>query len=149
MTSKQLRYKDVEPLLEQYNVPVSKKDHLELRDEKIVYINHEPAFFYYENKLVPTLQSLLKQQARLKKIVVDMGAVRFVVGGADIMRPGILEIESEISVGDFIVVIDLNNKKPLAVGIALFSSSEMQQMKTGKVIKNIHYVGDAIWKATL
>lgn len=147
VTSKQLRHKDIEPLLAAYNVSVSKKDHLELRSEKILYLDHQPAFFYYENKLVPTLHNLLKNQVLLKKIVVDMGAVRFVVGGADIMRPGIVSIESEISSGDFVVVVDVNNKKPLAVGIALFASSEMQDMKTGKVIKNIHYVGDEIWKS--
>ncbi len=147
MTSKQLRYKDIEPLLAAYKISVSKQDHLELHDEKILYINHQPAFFYYENKLVPTLHNLLKAPALLKAIVVDMGAVRFVVGGADIMRPGIVSIESEISAGDFVVIVDVNNKKPLAVGIALFASSGMQEMKTGKVIKNIHYVGDDVWKS--
>lgn len=147
MTSKQLRYKDVEPFLAAYNISVSKKDHLELRGEKILYLNHQPAFFYYENKLVPTLHNLLKNQVLLKKIIVDMGAVKFVVSGADIMRPGIISIESEISSGDFVVVVDVNNKKPLAVGIALFGSSEMQEMKMGKVIKNIHYVGDDVWKS--
>ena len=146
MTSKQLRHKDIEPLLAAYKISVSKQDHLELRNEKILYINHQPAFFYYENKLVPTLHHLLKAPALLKTIVVDMGAVKFVVGGADIMRPGIVSIESEISAGDFVVVVDVNNKKPLAVGIALFDSSAMQEMKTGKVIKNIHYVGDDVWK---
>jgi len=43
------------------------------------------------------------------------------------------------------VIIDVNNKKPLAVGIALFSSSDMKIQKGGRVIKNIHYVGDEIW----
>lgn len=146
MTSKQLRFKDIEPLLAQYHISVSKKDYLELRNDKILYINHQPTFFYYENKLVPTLRYLLKEQSFLKNIVVDMGAVKFVVGGADIMRPGIVSIESEISADDFVVVVDVNNKKPLAVGIALFASSVMQEMKIGKVIKNIHYVGDDIWK---
>ena len=146
VTSLQLRHKDIEPLLAAYNVSVSKKDNLELRGEKVLYINHQSAFFYYENKLVPTLHHLLKAPALLKTIVVDMGAVKFVVGGADIMRPGIVSIESEISAGDFVVVVDVNNKKPLAIGIALFDSSAMQEMKAGKVVKNIHYVGDDVWK---
>src|SRR3989338_2948886 len=147
MSSTQLRHKDIEPLLAAYSITVSKKDHLELRNEKVLYLNHESAFFYYEHKLVPTLHYLLAHPTLLKHIVVDMGAVKFVVGGADIMRPGIVSIESEISVGDFVVVVDVNNKKPLAVGIALFDSSTMQEMKTGKVIKNIHYVVDDVWKS--
>lgn len=147
MTSKQLRFKDIEPLLAAYNISVSKKDYLELQNEKILSINHQPAFFYYENKLAPTLHNLLREQTLLKRITVDMGAVKFVVGGADIMRPGVVSIESEISAGDFVAVVDVNNKKPLAVGIALFGSAEMQEMKTGKVVKNIHYVGDDVWKS--
>ena len=114
-------------------------------DEKVVYLNNEPAFFYYENQLYPTLKYLLKQPI-LKTITVDMGAVRFVVNGADIMRPGIVAIDANIQKGEAIIIIDQNNKKPLAVGIALFSSEEMQKVSSGKVIKNIHYVGDEIWK---
>lgn len=75
-----------------------------------------------------------------------MGAVKYVISGADIMRPGVVEIESEIMSGDFVLIIDVNNKKPLAVGVALFGSAEMREMKTGKVVKNIHYVGDDVWK---
>ena len=75
-----------------------------------------------------------------------MGAVRFVVNGADIMRPGIVEIQAGIEKDDFVAVVDKNNKKPLAVGIALYSSEEMRVMASGKVIKNIHYVGDELWR---
>jgi PUA domain protein len=145
MSSIQLRYKDIEPLLAAYTLSLSKKDHLALRNDKVLFINHESAFFSYENKLVPTLHFLLKNSL-LKKIVIDMGAVKYVVSGADIMRPGVVEIESEIMSGDFVLIIDVNNKKPLAVGVALFGSAEMREMKTGKVVKNIHYVGDDVWK---
>ena len=140
-----LRSKEFNKLVEAYDFEISNKDTVEIIDDKVILVNKLPSFFYHEGKLVPTLQYLASQPI-LKKITVDMGAVRFVVGGADIMRPGIVEIESEISVGDFVVVVDVQHKKPLAVGIALFSSSEIQQMTTGKVVKNIHYVGDKIWK---
>ena len=75
-----------------------------------------------------------------------MGAVKFVINGADIMRPGITEIEDGINENDFIVIVDVNNQKSLAVGIALLNSEEMRSSTSGKVIKNIHYVGDEIWK---
>ncbi len=145
MKRKQISHKDIEQQLQQYQIEVTKKDHLELIDDKIVLINHIPTYFLHEGKYIPTLKYLLEHPI-LKKVTVDMGAVKFVVGGADIMRPGITEIESNIQKDEAVMIIDLNNKKPLAVGIALFSSNEMQQMKTGKVIKNIQYVGDEIWK---
>ena len=81
----------------------------------------------------------------LPTVTVDMGAVKFVVNGADIMRPGIVDIGTFDS-GEFIVIIDVNNKMPLAVGIANMDSSEMESVSSGKVVKNIHYVGDEIWK---
>jgi PUA domain protein len=113
-------------------------------DDKVKLVNKEPYFFFHEKELVPTLKLLLKRNI-LRSITVDMGAVKFVVSGADIMRPGIVEINDGIKAGDAVVIIDVNNKKPLAVGIALFSSGEMKNYKTGRVIKNIHYVGDPIW----
>jgi len=129
-------------------IELSKKDKVELWEDekKIITINDTPSFFYYGNRPVPTLKYLQEHEI-LKKITVDMGAIKFVVNGADIMRPGITEIAEEIINNDFVVIIDANNHKPLAVGIALFSSEEMQAKNSGKVIKNIHYVGDELWNA--
>jgi PUA-domain protein len=124
---------------------VNKKDLVQIVDNKMVLVNKEPFFFLHEGKYVPTLKLLLKDNI-LRKITVDMGAVKFVIGGADIMRPGIVDVENNIKAGDFISVVDVNNKKPLAVGIALFSSQEIRDYKTGRVVKNIHWVGDELWK---
>ncbi|HIH14980.1 MAG: hypothetical protein QT08_C0016G0015 [archaeon GW2011_AR17] len=140
-----LRSKDFNNLVAEYSYGISKKDTVEIIDDSIILVNKKPCFFYYEKKLVPTLQNL-QEKDLLKKIVVDMGAVRFLVGGADLMRPGIKEIDASLKEGDFVLVVDINNKKPLMVGLALFDAEEMQALTSGKVVKNIHYVGDAIWK---
>lgn len=147
MKRTQLRSKDVSKEIEHFKVEISKKDQVELIEDqyKVILINKKPAFFYFNSKIVPTLK-LLQERNILKKITVDMGAVKFVVNGADIMRPGIVEVEEGIAKEEFVSVIDKNNKKPLAVGIALYSSEEMKSMSSGKVIKNIHYVGDELWR---
>ena len=75
-----------------------------------------------------------------------MGAVKFVASGADVMRPGIKEIDPAIKKDDLVVVVDITHKKPLCVAHAQFSGEEMQKMGKGKVLKNVHYVGDEIWK---
>lgn len=142
---KQISAKEANALLQKYNIILSKKDSVAV-DENVLYINNEPTFFYYEQQLYPTLKYLLKNPI-LKKITVDMGAVRFVVNGADIMRPGIVAFSEEIQQHEAIVIVDQNNKKPLAVGIALLSSKDMQKVSSGKVIKNIHYIGDDVWKS--
>jgi len=147
MKRTQLRSKNISKEVESYGIEISKKDQAELVEDqyKIILINKKPSFFYYQEQPVPTLK-LLQENNVLKKITVDMGAVKFVVNGADIMRPGIVEIEAGIAKDEFVAVIDKNNQKPLAVGIALFSSEEMKKMTSGKVIKNIHYVGDELWR---
>jgi PUA-domain protein len=143
---KPLKAKEVSKLIP--GLELSKKDQVVLvedENQKLILVNKEPFFFYYEDKLVPTLK-LLQTKDLLKKITVDMGAVKFVVNGADIMRPGITKIDADIKKEEAIVVVDENNQKPLAVGIALLSAEEMEKVSSGKVIKNIHYVGDEIWK---
>ena len=74
-----------------------------------------------------------------------MPAVPFIAKGADVMRPGIKELD-EFSKNSFVVIVDENNRKPLAVGLALFSSVEINSLEKGRTIRTIHFVGDPIWK---
>ena len=141
----QLRSKDVTDQLLHYNIKIDKKDRAELLDDKIILINGSPSFFYYEKHLIPTLKYIHKQNI-LKTVTVDMGAIKFVINGADIMRPGIKEINNNIKKDEFIAIIDETNKKPLAIGIALYDAPQINFMNSGKVIKNIHYLGDELWK---
>ena len=124
-----------------------KKANVELvKDEfEVVTLDKEPFFFYLEGKIIPTLKLLLKENF-MKKVTIDMGAVKFIASGADLMRPGITEIEDGINEGNFISVIDVEHKKPIAIGQAMMNSEEMRNAESGKVIKNIHYVGDKLWK---
>ncbi|MEK6916649.1 MAG: RNA-binding protein [Nanoarchaeota archaeon] len=129
---------------DKFSIELSRKDRYET-DDKLVLINGQPMFFYYEKEIIPTLKFLLQHDA-LKKITVDMGAVKFIVKGADIMRPGITKIDENIQKNEIIVVVDETHNKPLAVGRVLFNSEELNSMNSGNVIKNIHYVGDETWK---
>ncbi len=152
MKRQQLSKKDVKEinskLEERFGVQnfIDKKSSLELIDDKFLKVDNEIVFFYLDDEIVPTLKQLLKENF-LKKITVDMGAVKFVVKGADIMRPGITEIEEGIKKDSIIVVVDENNQKPLAVGRCLLGSEEIKESSEGKVIKNLHYVGDEIWNS--
>lgn len=147
MKRRPLKSKEVNKLLESYKIKLNKKDLVELIENefKIILINKEPQFFYYKDKLIPTLQ-YLQNNPILKKITVDKGAIKFIINGADIMRPGITKIEEEIKENEYVLIIDENHQKPLAVGISLLNSKDLQNQSTGKVIKNIHFIGDKIWK---
>ncbi|HIG93854.1 TPA: DUF1947 domain-containing protein [Candidatus Woesearchaeota archaeon] len=143
----QVRSRDIERELTQYAISITKKDHVELLEDafRVLLINHEPAFFEYHDTWVPALK-YLQTHPCLRKVTVDMGAIRFIIGGADIMRPGVVAIDEGIAKDDFVVVVDQTHCKPLSVGIALMDSAAMKAITSGKVVKNIHYVGDELWR---
>ena len=143
-----IRSKDLEKELIGYKFEVSKKDLVQVMDDKIILINKIPSFFYHEKKLVPTLK-LLIQKDLIPSVYVDQGAIKFVIKGADIMRPGITDFDPEIKKGNFVVIKDSQHKKPLAVGISLSTSEEVSKLKTGIILRNLHFLGDDLWKISL
>jgi len=146
MKREHLRSKEVNKKLEIYELALKKKDTVELVDNKVLVINNVPSFFYHKDHAVPTLRVLQTSPELLKKVVVDLGAVKHIASGADIMRPGVVEVDEGIKEEDFVAVVDEKTGTPLVVGIALYNSEEMKNLKEGKVVKNIHYVGDEIWQ---
>lgn len=83
----------------------------------------------------------------LPRITVDMGAVPHVCNGSDVMAPGIRKIEGDFVVGSLLTVVDERHGKFIAVGESLLGLEEMKAARRGKVIKNLHYVGDKVWDA--
>ena len=81
-------------------------------------------------------------------IIVDKGAVKFVVNGADIMRPGITKIDEGIQKGEIVVILEETHKKPISICVSEASSEELKAMTHGKALKNIHFVGDSVWKSS-
>ncbi|MBL7015420.1 MAG: RNA-binding protein [Nitrosopumilus sp.] len=78
-------------------------------------------------------------------VTVDMGAVKFMCKGANLMRPGIKEF-SEFEKDKLVCIVEESQHKFLAVGKSLVSSSELKTMEKGEVIKNIHYISDRFWE---
>ena len=78
-------------------------------------------------------------------VMVDMGAVKFMCKGANVMRPGIKN-HSEFEKEKIVCIIEESQHKFLAVGRSLVSSSEIEKMEKGEVIKNLHYISDKFWE---
>jgi len=155
---KQLSKKEIKELIseieEKFGITelLSKKDNV-VREDSFLNVNEKIIFFYNNEQLIPTLKLIISlgdklSKTNIKKIIVDMGAIKFVINGADIMRPGITEIEEGINKDNFVVILDEQHKKPLAIGISLMNSEELKAANSGKVIKNIHFVGDDTWKSS-
>ena len=99
-------------------------------------------FFRKNGELFPTLN--IVDVIKIRRIVVDMGAVPYVVNGADVMGPGVVSADPEVEGGEVVVVVDERHGKSLAIGLALLAGNGMKVPK-GKVVKNLHHVGDKIW----
>ena len=92
------------------------------------------------------MRGLLAYPAKKRWVTVDMGAVKFVYNGADVMAPGIVDADPSITPSDLVWVRDEKNLRPLAIGEALTSGPEMVASEKGKAVNSIHHVGDALWK---
>ena len=149
-----LKDRDAKPLIEdlrrlpnQQNLTHKARVEIEtVKDAEIIFIDGLPIAFRKKDELIPVLTNKAALDS-MPRIVVDMGAVPHVVGGADIMAPGIRSISDSVSEKHLLVVIDEKYGKYLAVGKALVDAASMKATKHGKVVTNIHYVGDPIWEA--
>lgn len=112
----------------------------------VLLLDGELVFFEHEKRMFPTLRSLLDGIVSIPQVAVDMGAVGFVVNGADIMRPGITEVDDGISANDIVAVVDERHRKPLAVGVSKLSSEDLRAADSGKVVFSVHHVNDPLWE---
>ncbi|UCH72039.1 MAG: DUF1947 domain-containing protein [Thermoplasmatales archaeon] len=115
------------------------------QDEKILFVDKEPCFMFYKDEIVFTLYGLNKYKPKNNFVIVDMGAVKFVTNGADVMAPGIINADKNINENDQIWICDEKHHKPLAVGMAIMNGEQMIKEKKGKAATVIHYVGDKLW----
>ena len=79
-------------------------------------------------------------------VIVDMGAIKFVCKGANIMRPGITKF-SDFEKDEIVCVIEESQHKFLAVGKAKMPSKQLDETEHGEVIKNMHYISDIFWES--
>jgi len=82
---------------------------------------------------------------KFPNVMVDMGAVKFMCKGANVMRPGIKRF-TEFEKDNLVCIVEESKHKFLAVGKAMVSSSELENMEKGEVVKNIHFISDKFWE---
>ena len=148
-----LKDRDAKPLIEELNKisgleHLSRKSRVEtemVKSSEVIFVDGQPVAFKREERFVPVLTNTSALE-KMPRITVDMGAVPHVVGGADIMAPGIRKVEGSFHEKDLVVIVDEKHGKFLSVGRSLVTSEVLAGTKKGKVIANIHYVGDPVWE---
>ena len=129
--------------------PKSKVEILEGDPYDIILVDGKPVIMMMDETPFPTIKGALELEITTKYAVVDMGAVKFVAKGADVMSPGIVDADPEIHEGDFVIIIEETHRKPLAIGKAIISGPEMVERNEGKAIKAVHYIGDKLWNLVI
>ncbi len=115
----------------------------------LIALNGVPVAMNINGKPFFTVRGALELKPQKHLVTVDMGAVKFIRNGADVMSPGIVAADESIQPSDPVVIVEERHKKPLGVGTALMSGTEMVHSNKGKAVKIVHHVGDAIWDLTL
>lgn len=114
-------------------------------DFDILLGNGDPIIMRFGDEYFVTVQGALELGPEKRLVTVDAGAVEFVTNGADVMRPGIVEADRSIQEDDLVIIVEENHEKALAIGRALTSGNDMTG-DSGKVIENLHHVGDEVWE---
>ena len=102
---------------------------------KILKINEDYLPFLSETETLEKFPS----------VTVDMGAVKFMCKGANLMRPGIRSF-TEFEKDKLVCIVEESQHKFLAVGKSVVSSQEVENMDKGEVLKNLHYISDKFWE---
>jgi len=89
--------------------------------------------------------SEIEMLEKFPTVTVDMGAVKFMCKGANLMRPGIKKF-TEFEKDKIVCIVEESQHKFLAVGKSLVSSAELETMEKGEVINNMHYISDRFWE---
>jgi len=127
------------------NLPKSAQAECAEPEDGIVFVNLDGlTFVKTEDRFVPFLGSS-KVLEMFPSAVVDEGAIRFLLNGADIMRPGIRKFDDWGASGAFVVVKEEKKGRAIAIGLSTVSGSEASAMTKGSCLKNLHYVGDRYW----
>jgi len=117
---------------------------IEIDGEQLFLFDGKPLLFKVEGQLIPTL-FFERYITSAPKIAVDRGAIPHICNGADVMAPGVRNIEKSFPKEGFVVVVDETHGKTLAVGRALLDSETMRRTERGPIAKTLHYVGDKIY----
>ena len=132
---------------EKWKIDIPKVKNLkvyEIDDEIQLITGEEIKILKIKNEYIPFL-SEVSTLNKFPYVQVDMGAVKFMCNGANLMRPGIKK-NSEFSKDDIVCIVEESQGKFLAVGKSEIDSSELENMDKGEVLKNLHYISDKAWE---
>jgi PUA-domain protein len=159
---KPMRHKKLKPLIERLTGPLGidadlSEAFLETASFgpwNLLIVNKSPLGMEVESPAgdtitFPTLRGILEWAPSMKWCEVDLGAIPFLLNGADCMAAGIHGACDCIEEGDLIWIRDQTHGKPLAIGWAAMDAASMVEAMKGKAVKMLHHIGDELWDLEL
>ncbi|KAF9036598.1 hypothetical protein BJ165DRAFT_1504591 [Panaeolus papilionaceus] len=131
--------------------------HVKCREHVSIFTVHsEPLFFqHFDGPFYPTLRVLHKYPYILPKVQVDRGAIRFLLGGAPMMCPGLtsaggwLPPPDDAIPAERVVAIHAEGKEhAVGIGLTKLGTEDIKKVNKGVAIELGSYLGDDLWNAT-
>jgi PUA domain protein len=150
-----LRKRDVKKLLERVrgevpmlslgeNVGLEGWEVVELSSGRVYIKNGVSVLLEVEGRLLPS--TFAAEAYDCPKFIVDEGAVRPILRGADVMAPGVRHVHGFVKPGDIVAVAEESRGRVIAVGVALMAGEEVLKAGRGKALKVLHRLGDEAWR---
>ena len=117
-------------------------------ERDLVLVDGDPTVCYFDGEPFVTVRGANDFPPERHVVTVDTGAISFVSDGADVMRPGITEADSDIQSGDLVAIAEETHGKVLAIGRAMADGEEMVG-ESGKVVESLHHVGDDLYEFSI
>ncbi len=115
-------------------------------DEGDILISGKGITAIKTNNIYLPFLSEIELLQKFPKVTVDMGAVKFMCNGANVMRPGITNF-TDFEKDEIVCVVEESKNKFLAIGKSCVSSKEMETLTKGEIVKNMHYISDKYWES--
>jgi len=113
---------------------------------RFLLIDDKYTFVEKDGSLIPFVGSQ-PTLALLPSAYIDEGAIKYILKGADVMRPGIVRYDQWGGRDALVVVRDDKKGRGLAIGRTTVPNEEMAGMTKGVSIKNLHHAGDGFWES--
>ncbi|KAI5189571.1 malignant T-cell-amplified sequence [Nematocida sp. AWRm77] len=116
--------------------------------ETFILRNGIPIIHVESDRYVPLVKCVHMAPDMLTKVVVDEGAIKHLINGADVMAPGLLQTTSEypsVSENDLVAIYGYGKTHALGVGVVVMSSSQVEEIRNGVAIKIVSRLGDKLY----
>ena len=88
----------------------------------------------------------------MPRMQTDKGAIRFVLGGANIMCPGFTSkggyIPDDMNAETPVAIYAEGKQNAMAIGITKMSKSDILGVNKGIAVETVHFLMDGLWQTT-